>query len=168
DFDVRALRPRPRREADVVRKKQLLTASRAATERATLRWDDWLDAPHHLFSLGAPLTPASGDDAATVARRFVEANSALYGVERSELDASRVAALESDQAFTRLALEQRVNGLRVFGSEMLFLLDGDRRLVAASGSFVPQLARVAPDAEPRLSAEDALRRAAATCGARLS
>ncbi|HJQ24502.1 MAG TPA: M36 family metallopeptidase [Blastocatellia bacterium] len=168
DFDVRARRAQPRRAVDVEQKKRLLNVRRAATRQATLRWNDWLDAPHHLFSLGAPLTAASSDDAATVARRFVETNQALYGIERTELDQSRVAALESEQGFTRLALEQRVGGVRVFDSEMLFVLDPARRLVAASGSFVPQLARRAPAAEPQMSAEDALRRAALLCGARLT
>jgi hypothetical protein len=168
DFDVRALRPRPGRAVNVGQKKQLLAANRGAIHQATLRWNDWLDAPHHLFSLGQPLTAPSSDDAATVARGFVEANHALYGIERAELNQSRVAARESEQTFTRLALEQRVNGLRVFDSEMLFILDGDRRVVSASGSFVPQLARRAPDAQPTLSAEDALDRAALVCGARLS
>ncbi|MEN3334797.1 MAG: hypothetical protein V7641_4162 [Blastocatellia bacterium] len=168
DFDVRALRPRTGRAVNVEQKKQLLAANRAAIQQATLRWNDWLDAPHHLFSLGAPLTGQSTDDAATVARRFVEANRALYGIEQAELDQSRVAALESDQSFTRLALEQRVNGLRVVDSEMLFVLDGNRRMVAASGSFVPQLARRAPAAQPVLSAEDALNRAALICGAQLN
>jgi len=167
DFDVRALRQRPVATGQVEQKKRLLVASRAAINRATLRWNDWLDAPHHLFSLGAPLTAPASDDAATIARRFVEANRALYGIEKAELDQSRIAALESDQTFTRLALEQRLNGLRVVDSEMLFILDGARRMVAASGSFVPQLARRAPDAQPWLSAEDALNRAALICGARL-
>src|SRR6185369_10860370 len=99
---------------------------------------------------------------------FVVANRALYGLEKAELDQSRVAALESDQSLTRLALEQRVNGLRVVDAEMLFILDADRRVVAASGSFVPQLARRAPDAQPWLSAADALHHAALACGARLS
>lgn len=168
DFDVRALRRRPDAAVNIEQKKQLLAASRAAIKRTTLRWNGWLDAPHHLFSLGAPLTAPASDDAATIARRFVAANRALYGLEKAELDQSRVAALESDQTFTRLALEQRVNGLRVVDSEMLFILDGDRRMVAASGSFVPQLARRAPDARPWLSATDALQRAALACGTRLS
>ncbi|HEY9232428.1 MAG TPA: M36 family metallopeptidase, partial [Blastocatellia bacterium] len=135
--------------------------------QATLRWNDWLDAPHHLFSLNAPLTAPSSDDAVTVARRFVEANHALYGIERAELDEARVAALEGDQGFTRLALEQRIGGLRVFDSEMLFVLDAARRVVAASGSFVPHLARRAPEIAVQLSAADALHQAALTCGTRL-
>jgi Fungalysin metallopeptidase (M36) len=168
DFNVRSLRPRPSRVVNLEQKKQLLAANRNVSQQATLRWNDWLDAPHYLFSLGAPLTAASADDAATVARRFVETNRSLYGIERTELNQSRIAALESGQSMTRLALEQRVNGLRVFDAEMLFVLDGDRRIVAASGSFVPQLARRAPDAQPRLSAADALDRAALACGARLN
>ena len=167
DFDVRARHLTSGRAINLEQKKQLLKASRSRVAQATLRWNDQLDAPHHLFSLGRPLTAPSADDAATVARRFVEENRALYGIERAELDQSRVAALESEQGFTRLALEQRVNGLRVFDSEMLFVLDGDRRMVAASGSFVPRLAGRAPAAEPQLSAEEALRRAALVCGARL-
>ncbi|HKP10707.1 MAG TPA: hypothetical protein VJZ91_01305, partial [Blastocatellia bacterium] len=168
DFDVRARHLSPGRAVNLEQKKRLLKAGRSAVAQATLRWNDWLDAPHHLFSLGRPLTAPSSDDAATVARRFVEQNRALYGIERAELDQSRVAALEGDQDFTRLALEQRVNGLRVFDSEMLFVLDGDRRMVSASGSFVPQLTRRAPSPEPQLSAEEALRRAALVCGARLN
>jgi hypothetical protein len=168
DFDLRARHLSSSRSVDTQQKKQLLKASRNVIAQATLRWDEWLDAPHHLFSLGQALTAPSSDDVVTVARRFVEANSMLYGIERSDLDQSRVAAMESDSGLTRLALEQRVNGLRVFDAEMLFVLDDDRRLVSASGSFVPQLARRALAVEPQLSAEDGLRRAALVCGARLT
>lgn len=167
DFDVRAQHTQLGRTASVEQKKRLLASNRTAVQQATLRWNEELDAPHHLFSLGAPLTTQSNDDAVTIAHRFVTANRALYGVEQVELDQSRVAALESNQSFTRLALEQRAGGLRVFDAEMLFTLDSDRRVVAVSGSFVPQLARKAPDTRPLLSAEDALRQAAASCGAQL-
>ncbi|MFL6215790.1 MAG: M36 family metallopeptidase [Blastocatellia bacterium] len=168
DFDLRARHLPSSRAVDPEQKKQLLKASRNTVAQATLRWDEWRDAPHHLFSLGQALTTPSSDDAATVARRFVEANRALYGIERTDLDQSRIAAVESDAGFTRLALEQRINGLRVFDSEMLFVLDDDRRLVSASGSFAPQLARRALPVEPQLSAEEALHRAALVCGARLT
>ena len=48
------------------------------------------------------------------------------------------------------------------------MFDDERRLVSASGSFVPQLARRGLAVEPQLSAEDALHRAALVCGARLT
>jgi hypothetical protein len=58
-------------------------------------------------------------------------------------------------------LEQRVGGVRVVDSEMLFIIDQHGRIVSQSGSFVP--ARTI-QADTSISPEASLYRAASLCG----
>ncbi|HWP44642.1 MAG TPA: M36 family metallopeptidase, partial [Blastocatellia bacterium] len=76
-------------------------------------------------------------------------------------------ATDERAGFTRLALEQRANGIRVFGRDMLFIIDREGRLVSESGSFVPEIERLALERAPSLGAVEAFYRAAAECGAEL-
>ncbi|HXG95146.1 MAG TPA: M36 family metallopeptidase [Blastocatellia bacterium] len=168
NFDARQLHSR-RASSDVERKRRTVVAQAASPDKIILRWNDELDLPHHLFSADAPLTRESNDDAEAIAKRFVRDNFALFEINQSELDASRVAARSVDKSsgFTRLALEQRVGGVRVADSEMLFILDERGRIVSESGSFIPGLARRSPDSTPHLTPEQALRSAVGSCGAEL-
>jgi hypothetical protein len=170
NFDARSLRPRRVQPVNVEQKKQQLALVPAARNQVGLSWNDELDTPHHLFSLAAPLTAESTDDPATIAQRFVRNNRALYAINQDELEESRVAARATDErdGLTRLALEQRVNRLRVFDGEMLFILDRQGRVLSTSGSFIPAIARRAPDSQPAFMAEQALHRAAEICGAQLT
>jgi hypothetical protein len=170
NFDARNLRPRRAQRINVEQKKQQLALVPAARDHVTLAWNDEMDTPHHLFSLAAPLTSPSNDDPAVIAKRFVRNNRALYVIDQDELDQSRVSASATDErdGLTRLALEQRVNRLRVFDAEMLFILDREGRVLSTSGSFIPAIARRAPDPQPAFTAEQALGRAAEMCGARLT
>ncbi|HET9531658.1 MAG TPA: M36 family metallopeptidase, partial [Blastocatellia bacterium] len=165
DFDIRhSLKQRGGNES----KRARLNISRSAGQQAVLRFDD-LGLPHHIFSMSGPLTSISRDDAATVARRFVRDNRALFQISDRQLDGARVSARATDgrSGFTRLALEQRQNGVRVFGADMLFIIDRDGRLVSQSGSFIPDIESLALDPSPAIGALDALYRAAAECGAEL-
>ncbi|MFP5262720.1 MAG: M36 family metallopeptidase [Blastocatellia bacterium] len=170
DFNIRAAGRRRAAKRGVDRKKELLALSPAALDKVELRWDEELDLPHHLFSLGAPLTPPSAEGAVAIAERFVRDNSALFALAQGDLEGARVSAYDRDErdGITRLALEQRVSNVRVFDSEMLFALDREGRIVSESGSFIPQIERRAPDPAPALSAEQALHRAAAICGGKLT
>ena len=171
DFDLRVERRRAILAANAGERKQRLAASKTVISQATLRWNESLNVPHHLFSLSAPLSPKPqnpNDDPPTIARRFVAANHGIYGIEQSELDDARIAADERNQGFSRVALEQRVSGLRVFDGEMLVVLDADGRVVSASGSFIPQLAQRRLVSVPVLSVADGLTRAAMACGAKLN
>lgn len=170
DFNIRTFGKGVAARAGTENKKKALALRPAALDKAELRWDDELDVPHHLFSLSAPLTLPSKDDALTIARKFVGDNSALFALSRSEIESARVSARATDErdGITRLALEQRVNSIRVFDSEMLFVFDREGRVVSESGGFIPQIERRAPAPVPSLTAEQALYRAAAICGATLA
>jgi hypothetical protein len=166
DFNIRTLHRRPRARRDINHKKSALVLTPAALDKVELRWDEELDVPHHLFSPSGPLTRPSSEDAVTIARRFVRDNSALFALGQTELEGARVSARATDErnGITRLVLEQRVNNIRVFDSEMLFAFDRKGRIVSESGSFIPQIDRRAPAPVPALTAEQALHRAAAICG----
>jgi hypothetical protein len=155
---------------ELEREKRAMAVSPSAAAGLVVRWNDELDLPHHVFSLGAPMTGASAEDAAQIAKRFVRDNSSLFDISMGELDESRVSARSFDEraGLTRLALEQRVNGVRVFDSEMLFLLDRRGSLVAQSGSFIPRARLRAPTATPALTAADALAQAARFCRLQLN
>lgn len=167
-FDVRWSRKQSVTPVDLDHKTGLI--SLAARAEPVLRWNDELDVPHFLFSRGSTLTDPSPDDAATIAKRFVSENSPLFATSDAELRSARVSARETggQGAFTRLALEQRANGIRVFDSEMLFVIDREGRLVSQSGGFLPGIERRAPAPTPRLSPVEALVRAAEACGAQLT
>lgn len=166
DFDVRQSAARHVQVSNAEQKKRAL----GLNDKVILRWDDEMNLPHALLSLDAPLTVQSNDPPVTIAHRFIQTNSALFAVSQSQLDASRVSALTVDErnGLTRLALEQRVNRIRVFDSEMLFMLDRDGRVLSVSGSFIPQIERRAPAPVDLIPVEQALSRAAQSCGARLT
>jgi hypothetical protein len=170
NFNIRALRKQQALQTDIEHKKRTLALRPAALDKVELRWNEELDLPRHLFSLSAPLTPPSKDDAATIARRFVRDNSALFALGQGEIESARVSAHDTDErdGITRLALEQRANNIRVFDSEMLFALDREGRVISESGSFIPQIERRAAAPLPALTAEQALNRAAAICGGSLT
>ncbi|MFY9556951.1 MAG: M36 family metallopeptidase [Blastocatellia bacterium] len=169
NFDARQLRVNSDRELTVASSKRVLSI-RSATENVVLTWNDELDLPHHMLSGEAPLTTASRDDAIQIAKRFVRDNRSLFAISDLQLESARVAARETaeKQGFTRLVLEQQVDGIRVFDSEMLFIIDRQGRLHSESGSFIPELDRMELDSSPGLTPESALLRAAHFCGAELT
>ncbi len=135
-----------------------------------LRWDEELDLPRHLLSLSAPLTGPSNDDPLTIARNFVLENFGLFRLDSGHLETARVSAMTVDEraGFTRLALEQRVNGIRVFDSDMVFVIDRKGQVLTESGSFIPEIEIHAPEPSTAvLAPEQALALAAASCGAQL-
>ncbi|HXG63485.1 MAG TPA: hypothetical protein VNO70_00160, partial [Blastocatellia bacterium] len=173
-FDIRRAR-RPRAQASRVerrneQKKKALAVSPAARDKVILRWDEEMDLPRHLLSLAAPLTTPSFDDAEAIAKRFVRSNRALFRVADRQLASARVSARATDErgGFTRLALEQRAGGVRVFGAEMVFIIDREGRVLSQSGCFIPDIEGRTRSLSAALSPLDALYRAAAACGAQLS
>ena len=170
NFDIRWFERGGGLPATAERKGVSLASKTPASAGLALKWNDELDLPHHLFSTSGPLTSRSTDDAEVVAKKFVTDNSALFAISRSELDEARVSARSVDDraGFTRLALEQRVSGIRVFDSDMLFIIDREGRVVSESGSFVPALRRRALDRTPKLTPDEALDRAAAACETELT
>ncbi|MEK6405727.1 MAG: M36 family metallopeptidase [Acidobacteriota bacterium] len=166
NFDARDLRPPIKPTTKLETRKHSL-AVKAAIDEVVVTWDDKLDLPHSLLSLKAALTARSTGDAALIARRFVRDNSSLFAISEGQLESARISARETDgrDGFTRLVLEQQSGGIRVFDSEMLFIIDREGRVRSESGSFIPQIDLLAPDSSPALAPEQALQRAAHFCGA---
>lgn len=163
NFDARDLRARSKQRSKLDNMKHAL-AVRSPIDEVVLTWDDRLDLPHSLLSPNAPLTASSNDDAALIAKRFVRDNSSLFAISESQLESARISARETN-GFTRLVLEQQSGGIRVFDSEMLFIIDREGRLRSESGSFIPHVERFAVDPAPALTPEQALNLAINFCGA---
>lgn len=164
-FDVRMLRrPRPSKSS-IEQKTRSLAIKTTSPDRIVLRWNDRMDLPRNLHAYGEPLSAASSDNPVTIARRFVLENSNVFEINRSQLDTSRISALATDErtGITRVVLEQRVGGVRVFDSEMMFVTDRRGRLLSQSGSFIPEPSFRAFTAPPALTSEQALRQAADFC-----
>lgn len=164
-FDVRALR-RPRTtKSDVEQKKRTLALKTATPDNIVLRWDHQMDLPHNLHAYGMPLSPASNADLVTIARRFALENRAVLEASPFQFQNARVSALTTDRraGLTRLVLEQRVGGIRVFDSEMMFVIDSRGRVLSQSGHFAPEPAFRTLTAAPALTSEQALRRASEFC-----
>ena len=170
NFDIRSLHSHRLDAVRVQRRKHELADRAAMPDSAVLEWNEELDVPNRLLSLKAPLTAPSPEDPAAIARNFVRNNSGLFELTARDLEHSRISARETnvDSGFTRLVFEQRAKGIRVFDSEMLFIIDLDGRIRSESGSFIPGLERRAPAEVPALTPEDALSRAALACGSRLT
>jgi fungalysin metallopeptidase (M36) len=166
NFDARELQVRSKQRSKLDNKKRAL-AVRSPIDEVVLTWDDWLDLPHSLHSLNAPLTASSKDEPNLIAKRFVSDNSALFAISDSDLESARISARETD-GFTRVVLEQQSRGIRVFDSEMLFIIDREGCVRSVSGSLIPQIARLAVDPAPSLTPEQALNRAVNFCGADLT
>lgn len=166
NFDARELRLPSKQSLRLDNRKQAL-AVRSPIDEVVLTWDDRLDLPHSLLSLNAPLTARSNDDPNLIAKRFIRDNSSLFAISDSQLDSARISARETD-GFTRLVLEQQWGGIRVFDSEMLFIIDREGRVRSESGSFIPEIERLAVDPAPALTPEQALHRVVKSCGADLS
>jgi fungalysin metallopeptidase (M36) len=166
NFDLRLLQ-RQNSAADVEIKKTLLSSG-IRRQQVILRWDEQMDLPHHLFSINGPLTPASSDDPVSISKRFVDENRAMFGISSAQLESARVSDLGTTSSFARVALEQQANGIRVFDGDMLFIIDSSGRIVSESGSFIPEIEKLAPEVRATLGAEDAIRRAASACGTELT
>ena len=130
-----------------------------------VQWNDILELPHSIISTGAPLSDASDDDPAIIAKRFVRDNHHIYGLHSSEIDNSRVASLETDESgeFTRVVLQQRIKGLDVFDAEMMMISDAEGRIHSTAGSFVPHVERHSVRLSVSISSEFAESEAMQAC-----
>ncbi|MEW6211468.1 MAG: M36 family metallopeptidase [Acidobacteriota bacterium] len=161
-FDARHAKARTASPAEVEQKKRALRVESAARDGLTLRWNDLADAPHTLLSFSAPLTASSSDDALAIAKRFAIENAALFDITQDQLAAARLSARADEPEFTKVVLEQRAAGIRVFESDMMFVIDSQGRVLMQSGCFTPASAFPA-NRTPALTAEQALGRAARIC-----
>ena len=108
------------------------------------------------------LTTRSKDEAETIARRFLQQG--VFQLEQAEVDALQIAQQDrtAHNGVTHVTLQQQVNGIEVFGARMSVHVTRAGEVFAANGELIPQAARAAKLARPRLAANTALEFAAAS------
>jgi len=179
DFDVRAdhqpLLESPPETTSSGAKQPSISAAQSFRllrdyPRARVRWSSLTGTPSRLLNYQGPLSPASQDDAEVLARRFLKQNNDLFRLGDGEVDGLRVARRDHTEhnGVTHLTLEQRVGGIEVFHAQLAMHFDRQGALIAATGELLPGVARAVNLTQPRLTAADALRRAAGYVEAEIS
>jgi subtilisin-like proprotein convertase family protein len=118
---------------------------------------------------GALTEPAPGRPGVDIALEFVRAHPDVYGLTPADINGLRFIG-ESRSRVTGIRMvrvEQRVNGLPVFGSETRFVLDREGRLIRSVGLLVPGATGGAPPAAPGIGAAEALAAAMTSVGIEL-
>ena len=92
-----------------------------------------------------PLTKASKDSPDSVARAYLKANKAEFGLTPHDIDQLRLTMSDSDQGATYLRYQQVSGGRDVYGATALVTVDAKGRVLLAGGSFVSK-ADAAPKA----------------------
>ena len=82
------------------------------------------------------LTKASQDSPDAIARGYLKANKAEFGLTPKEIDDLRLTMSDSDQGATFLRYQQVSEGREVYGGTALVTVDGKGRVLLAGGSFV--------------------------------
>jgi subtilisin-like proprotein convertase family protein len=121
-------------------------------------------------SARGPLTPPSGAAGGfEVARSFVEAHAALYGLSSQDIATLqfRGESLSRGSGLRMVRVDQTVHGLPVFQSDSRFLLDREGRLVRTVGTLVPGAASAAFPS-PAIDARAALASAMQSVGIALT
>lgn len=145
----------------------------------TVQWDSVTGTPRSVYSLQGFLTPESRQaDPVDVIRGFLRTNQGLFGITAADLDTlapSRRSRVEGSPALRRIAqpvhfvaLDQRWRGRHVYPASLVGAVTSRGQLVSLAGEIVPDLARAVRSEEPRLTAQEALARAAASIGARFT
>ena len=176
DFDIRAAHQRTLdrapRTGDQMRRE---ATDEAATEfqqthaGARLRWSSLTGTPSRMLAQQEALSERSNDEAATIARRFLQENESLFRLSQTEVQALQVVREDrtAHNGMTHLTLQQQVNGLEVFGARMNVHLTRAGAVMAANGELLPQASRTSSGTRPRLAATAALAQATAAVGLKL-
>ncbi len=187
NFDIRANLDRslaePLPEREIASTNKTSTAARAihSTEprtsrlvqthpHAQMQFSSLTNAPSRLWSFADGLTEATQEaantDRATLARRFIKENTELFHLNATEADSLSVARRYQDQhnSAAHVTLAQSHKGIEVFQAEFTSHFDRAGALVAASGELIPGLAQKINRVQPKLTAIEILRLAAAHAG----
>ena len=93
------------------------------------------DLPHHFLGRTAPLTPASSDPPARIARRHLESLAAALSLDRAALDGIYLAGQyrTGHNGVTHIVFRQRFQGADVLNAEWVVNIDGAGRVLNAGG-----------------------------------
>jgi len=126
--------------------------------------------PHFLRSTRALLTGASPAAPRDVARAFIAANQDLFEISPAEVDSARISRdfKTRHNGATHLTFNQQIEGLDIYDCMIKANITLDGRLINISSSMLPRPEGGFAVATPTLSAEDAIRAAAASIGVELA
>ncbi len=130
--------------------------------------------PHYIGSTDQFLTgPAQGTligQPRLVARQFVADRADLFHISPVELDNARVERdfVSDHNGVTHLTLQQQINGIDLFGCEVLANVSPRGELINISSTMLPRPAGDFAPIAPVLSPLDALRAAAASIGIQMT
>lgn len=139
-----------------------------ATPGRVLVWNRAGTVPEGVYSLDGSrfLTPASTAPRESIARGFLQANSALYGLTKEEIDGLAKFTDYTNPAgnMSWVEFRQEFHGLPVFGAEIRLGFTRDHALAGTTGNLVPALDTTTLDPRPKLSPATAAVAAAASIG----
>jgi Zn-dependent metalloprotease len=133
--------------------------NRQAGGTLEVMWDGPTGIPRFLTGNGSsiriPYTPTAAElgNPSAIARGFLDANRALFGLESVAADFA-AGRLEPDKQlnFSNIRLAQIYKGIPVFGRQLIVHLDPQERIVAVNGQFAPGLTL---PTQPSLTQEEA-------------
>ena len=170
DFDIRGAREQTLSTLGVALPQAQQQALQALRDEAggplDVKWSRLTSAPSRLSRTGAHLTLPSNAPAQAVANAFLGRYRLLWNLTPQDVQEMRFAReLETEHNGVRhLTLQQRADGIDVFGGEIKINLDADGRILNVSGEPIPNLDQSVNSATPSISAEDAVFLAASSAG----
>ncbi len=172
DFDIRADHQRalvalPNVATAQAERTNAVAEFQQAHPRAILRWSSLTNTPSRIIAQSEALTTRSNDEAEIIARRFLQQE--LFQLDSADANALPIAQRDrtAHNGVTHLTLQQRINGLEVFGARMSVHINRAGEVFAANGELIPNAARATKSARPHLAGSTALEFAAASVGLQL-
>jgi Zn-dependent metalloprotease len=182
-YDAR-LQPDGKPAAFVPQAKAAAVSTRQADARKTaenvLRQDipglhtdehEFFATPHYVGSTEKFLTaPAAAAAPRQIARQFVASNADLFRVDPVEIDNARIERdfVSDHNGVTHLTFQQQINGIDLFGCEVLANVTARGVLINISSTMLPRPAGDFAPPAPILSPLDAIRAAAASIGIKMT
>lgn len=157
DYDLNAARALNGVRVATAGQLQALNALKASTGATamTARWNDFGGSPDVIYDFVSPAYAGTPEQAA---RAFVSQNAALFGVNDASAASLRLVSAKAALGGHLLRFQQIYNGVRVDGGGIGIVLNGQNRVIMASGPFFRD---VSVNTTPTLSAAQAVTAAAA-------
>ncbi len=153
-------------ETPAAMSRQLDALRAEADGELAVRWSALTGAPNRILRLDGALTEPSGAPARAVAESFVERHRPLWNLSARDTREMRYTRdyKTRHNGVTHLTLQQRVNGVDVFGGEIRINVDSQGRVLNVSGEPMPNLRSSMNLLRAKLSSADALSAAGGAAG----
>lgn len=171
DYDIRgplskglplSLAPGPSTAAQA----NALNALQSFVGDLTVRWSALTGAPSRIYSTSRALTGPSAAPAPDVAANFLASNLALFNLSPQDVSEIRLSRdlVSAQSGVTHLTIQQKVNGIDVFGGAIQVNIDRHGRVLSISGEPIPGVHASVNTQKPVLSPDAAASQAAAHAG----